>query len=177
MLILVSVFDLTLRSRLLLNLKWFYSSASHMPGCQASIIMLGSRVISFISTGCPVCCPLKAVWQFCFCCCDDMPWESARETKCSLAHSSELGSVSARKTLQGFRQLTPLHLSPRSSAEGPHACMVVCHSAEWLHACVLVHRSAEWLHACILVYNSAEWSYACTLVHSSPCLHSSEPPF
>lgn len=171
-----------------------------MPGCQASIITLGIRVISFTSAGCPACCLLKTVSQFC--CCDEMPWESARETRCSLAHSFELGSVSARKTPQGFRQLTPLHLSPRCSAEWPHACMLErhnaewphacmvvrnsaegshactleCRSAEWPHACTLVCSSAEWSHACMLMYNNAEWSHACMLVHSSPCLRSSEPP-
>lgn len=64
-------------------------------GCQASIITLGSRVTSFTSTCCPERCPLKAASQCCFCCCDEMPWESSRETRCSLAHGSALGSVSA----------------------------------------------------------------------------------
>lgn len=64
-------------------------------GCQASIITLGSRVTSFTSACCPERCPLKAASQCCFCCCDEMPWESSRETRCSLAHGSALGSVSA----------------------------------------------------------------------------------
>lgn len=117
-------------------------------GCQASIVTLGSRVTSLSSACGPVRCPLKAVSPFCFCCCDEIPWESSRETRCSLAHGSALGSVSAWKTPQGFRQLTPLHLSPRSSAEWSHACMLERCSAEWPHPARLYVVQSDCMPAC-----------------------------